>query len=344
MNSREGEKFKTESELPKYRSDVDRAIFEIYGKDGWESFDELYKEHPDWPLEKVIKEFEANPVNTQTNFFRFPNLKDIADDIAKRVGIKEGKRNKRIEILEIGSSSGEESYSLAVHMLEAGNKKFHITAVDVNPDMVDIAKKGEYRLWHPISEPGAGLYDIRKEHFKKGYFEDSGKTWNRRYYIGPSIFGLKKQGLVKYYDNGGLIPLPDVFYQNEPMPIVQPTKRVKEKINFLLHDVIDIPVKGQFDIVLMNNVLNHYPEETRRKILKNVLASLKPGGFLVLEHTMGPMNDTEREWLMPYNEWREKFAEEFGLEEIGVKTRWSKEGETSETGEFFQYKGVPASA
>src|SRR3989338_7474289 len=336
MDSREGEKFKTEAELPQYRSDIDRAIFEIYGKDGWEDFDELYKDHPDWPLEKVIKEFEANPVNTQTYFFRFANIGIIAKDLAKRPEIKEGKRNKRVEILEVGSSPGEESYSLAVRMLEAGNKKFHITAADISQDMVKLAKEGEYKLWESIERVEAGYSHLKKEHFEKGYFEDSGKTWERRHYIGPSLSGLKDKGFVK---DGKLLPLPDEWYQKEKLPIMRPTKRVKDKITFVLHDVIDTPVEGRFDLVLMNNVLNHYPEDTLAKILKNILASLKPGGFLIIEPIMRPMNDREKEWLEPYNDWRERFAHKFGLEEIAVKTWYSGE-ERVPTGDFFQYKGV----
>ena len=67
------------------RSDVDRAVFEIYGKPGWEDFNELYKAHPDWKLEKVLEEFEIHPVNTQTYFFRSNNLKTIAKEIIPKV-------------------------------------------------------------------------------------------------------------------------------------------------------------------------------------------------------------------------------------------------------------------
>lgn len=318
-----------------FESDVDRAVFEIYGKAGLEEFNELYKNHPEWTLEQVLKEFESQPVNPQTYFFRSGNLEIIAEQIAPQIEVKENEQT--IKILEVGCSTGEESYSLGVDMLKAGQNNFHITAIDVSSKLLEVAEKGEYRL-NGLQNPDGNFSFFstkpKQEYFDQGYFEVGGKRWIKRRYVGPSISEVKKMG---YFDSEGnkIKDLPDSWYEEIEQPIIQPTAKVKENIDFKQHDIIDGPIDGKFDIILMNNVLLHYPEKTREKILDNVLKSLNPEGFLVLEHTMGPWNDREREWLLPYNEWREGFADKFNLEEVGVKLY---EGEPIKTGQYYQLK------
>ena len=181
---------------------------------------------------------------------------------------------------------------------------------------------------------------MKREEFEKGYLEDAGRAWDKKEYVGPPLYEVMKD--PKYYDPvkksliGGNIP--QSWYNISQMPIVQPTKKIREKINFVLQDIIDKPVEGNYEVALINNVLNHYPEATREKILKNVIASLKPGGYIVLEHTMSPLNQKEEKWLNPYNEWRSRFAEKFCLKEIGVKTWYSKDKEEF-LGQYYQYQG-----
>lgn len=304
---------------------VDRAIFEVYGKSGLEYFNTLYKERPEWTLEEVVKHFEAHPVSEQTKFFRTNNLTTIARELVPRLESLE--RGQPIKILEIGSSSGEESYSLATRMLEAGHADFQITAADVNPDMVKTATTGEYKLWKPIASVDTGSSGLQKEHFADGYFEDSGKTWKQKTYIGPPIGQLIHDPQYVDQQTKRLIDrkrLPEEWYTSDDLPIIQPTQKVKDHIRFTVHDLINSPVDGKFSIALMNNVLLHYPEKTREQMLRNALASLKPGGFLVLEHQMVPINDAEQEWLDPYNRWRNGFPVKFGLEKAALDWKGTK--------------------
>lgn len=318
-----------------FESDVDRAIYEVYGKTGLEEFNDLYKNHPEWTSEQVLKEFESKPINPQTYFFRSGNLEIIAEQLAPQVETKE--KERPVKILEIGCSTGEESYSLAVDMLRAGRDNFHITAVDVSPKLLEVAEKGEYKL-HASKMPDGrfGFFSTkpRQEYFDEGYFEISENRWVKRRYVGPSISEIKRIG---YFDSEGhkIKDFPDSWYEEIEQPIIRPAQKIKDAISFQKHDVIDGPIEGSFDIILMNNVLLHYPEETREKILGNVLKSLRSGGFLVLEHTIGPMNDRERGWLEPYNEWRAGFADKFNLEEVGVNLY---EGEPIKTGQYYRLK------
>jgi chemotaxis methyl-accepting protein methylase len=318
----------------KFESDVDRAVFEVYGETGLEVFNELYGKHPDWTLERVLKYFEEHGINPQTSFFRESNLKVIAEQLCPKLEAREA--GSPVRVLEVGCSSGKESYSLAVEMLEAGQEDFQITAIDVNPDALAIAEKGEYDLWEKISLLRLSASGLKEEHFEKGYFESTGGTWGRPVYIGPRVSELKEMG---YSDSGSwdnVMETHPEWYRTEELPIIRPTHRVREKVNFAKHDILERPVEGKFDVVLISNVLNHYPEESREKILRNALASLRPGGFFVLEHIQRPINKEEAEWLDPYNEWRREFAPKFGLEEVSVEHLWG-------TGEwkpkkYYQYR------
>jgi chemotaxis methyl-accepting protein methylase len=313
---------------------VEMAIYEIYGKTGVEEFNELWERNPNWTPEQAIINFEHSPVNPQTYFFRSNNLKTIAEQISEMVEKQE--KEKQIKILQVGCSSGEESYSLATHMLEAGRDDFYITGIDVNADFLQRAENGEYNIYTTVDNVEAGWSKLKREHFENGYFEDSGKTWTKKEYIGPRASEVRAMG---YWKNGKRVKeFPGSWWKGIELPVVRPTKRVREKVTFDLHDIIDEPVAGEYNIALINNVLNHYPERTREQILENVLKSLKAGGYLVLEHTMSPMSDEEREWLGPYNDWREDFAEKFNLKEIPIKVWWDEE-ETHMTGQYYQYLG-----
>jgi chemotaxis methyl-accepting protein methylase len=335
MNERlESAQNQIEADQPmKFEADVDRAIFEVYGKNGLEEFNDMYRAHPEWTLEEVLKHFEERPVNTQTSFFRNPNLKVIAEQLIPKVG-PEGE-SQQGRILEIGCSSGEESYSLAVTMLEAGHDDFHITAVDVNPDTLKIAEQAEYKIRGSIENIDNGYSSLKSRHFTEGFFEDTGKKWQRREYIGPSTADLKDMG---YFGESGkkVKDMPAEWFEMVGEPLIRPAQKVREHIEFKPHDLIEGPVSGEYSVVLMNNVLLHYPAETREKILQNALASLRPGGYLVLEFPMHPLNKNEESWLNPYRKWREEFAEKFHLHEVPIK-RWN--GEQEKVQQYYRYDG-----
>jgi chemotaxis protein methyltransferase CheR len=57
------------------------------------------------------------------------------------------KKNERVTILCAPSATGEEAYSIAIALLEAGipSERFHITGIDINADAVARAKEAWYR-------------------------------------------------------------------------------------------------------------------------------------------------------------------------------------------------------
>ena len=55
--------------------------------------------------------------------------------------------NGKVDILCAPSATGEEPYSIAIALLEAGvsRDRFHIVGIDINSEAIDKAKKGRYR-------------------------------------------------------------------------------------------------------------------------------------------------------------------------------------------------------
>lgn len=133
-------------------------------------------------------------------------------------------------------------------------------------------------------------------------------------YVGPLGQAKKLREIMRIKGK-----LPDHYFETVEHPIICPTERVREHVNFSRHDIIDKPLSGKFDIIMMNNVLPHYPPRTREMILRNALASLKPRGFLVLEPELAPAFCTKDlvKWADSYNKWKKTgVLENLGLEEV----------------------------
>ena len=313
--------------------EIRKWVEAIYGREGVEDFDETLRDHPGGSSQEAFEYLRNHPTNPQTSFFREHNLTVFASELEAP---KESKETQEpIQILEIGCSDGEESYSLATEMLKAGHNAFRIVAVDANPAILEQARKGEYELYVPIARADESMSGLKREHFDAGYFEDTGKRWEKRRYTGPGMTELRNS---EYYDpvtKRIRHPLPDTFYNISQEPIVSPSRRVRDAVEFVRHDIVQGPVAGKFDVVLVNNVLQHYPQAAREQIVRNMLASLKPGGLLVMERTKNPISSDEAKWLNPYNKWRESFPTQFKMSAYAVD--WLGTGEKYDTGAFYRY-------
>jgi chemotaxis methyl-accepting protein methylase len=87
------------------------------------------------------------------------------------------------------------------------------------------------------------------------------------------------------------------------------------KMKFKQHDLLRGPAEAdkQYDVIVCNNVLQHFPPATRELILANLLANLADGGILALERDHLEFNDAEEKaWLAPYYRWKKDLAR-FGL-------------------------------
>ena len=61
---------------------------------------------------------------------------------------------------------------------------------------------------------------------------------------------------------------------------------LKENIRFLVKNLL-MPINdiGTFDLIFLRNVLIYFDERTKQTVLDNVVANLKPNGYLYISHT-----------------------------------------------------------
>ena len=61
---------------------------------------------------------------------------------------------------------------------------------------------------------------------------------------------------------------------------------IREKITFAEHDLLGLsPPREDFSLIVCKNVLLHFDEEHRRRVLRMFHRALRPGGLLATEHT-----------------------------------------------------------
>jgi chemotaxis protein methyltransferase CheR len=80
----------------------------------------------------------------ETYFFRNPNhFRALAEHAAPMRAASSG----RLRVLSAGCASGEEAYTIAMVLRNAGIPAVEITGIDVNPLMLEKARRGRYTAW-----------------------------------------------------------------------------------------------------------------------------------------------------------------------------------------------------
>ena len=57
---------------------------------------------------------------------------------------------------------------------------------------------------------------------------------------------------------------------------------LKARTNFMVHNLLDPPPAGRFDIILCRNVLLYFSAERRRAVLDRLASAIQPDGMLIL--------------------------------------------------------------
>lgn len=104
-------------------------------------------------------------INSETWFFR---EKRAFDYISHR--LNSNSEGSFLKVLSLACSSGEEPYSIAIALFDAGlaENDFHIDAIDISQREIDQAEMGEYR---EISFRGKDL------NFRDKFFHETSKGW-----------------------------------------------------------------------------------------------------------------------------------------------------------------------
>ena len=180
--------------------------------------------------------------NCYTEFFRNPFIFGILEQIILPKLFEELDRRKKseIRIWSAGCSSGQEAYSIAILVNE-----FKMLRNKQNPVMIFATDISETEI----------------QIAKKGQY-DQNSIRNIRYSYIDEYF-IKKGKYLIFKDD------------------------IKKNIDFSIYDLLEndsnsppASIYGDFDLILCNNLLFYYNDETKHKIIEKLYKSLNINGYL----------------------------------------------------------------
>lgn len=180
-----------------------------------------------------------------TRLFRDPEVfRGLVEQVLPELAIQ-----PRPKIWHAGCASGEEVYSLAVLIEEAGFlDRARIYATDINLPALALAGRGAYPL-------------VSLEAAESGYVAAGGQRRLRDHLV-----TLEQQ--------------PTHAWKGGPMGMF--SRRLREKIVWSAHDLTRDAVFAELDLILCRNTLFYFENSMRCEILDRFRSSLSPRGWLTL--------------------------------------------------------------
>lgn len=204
--------------------------------------------------DKIIKErqFTENIIKiltvSTTELFRDTDLwVNLRDEILPIF-----KENDSISLWHPGCSTGLEVYSMMMLLNELNMlEKSKIYATDINPDVLNIAKKGIYNYQNN---------KICINNFEKVINSGSGEKRNQNVYYNQYLT------INKYSDELKMSPL------LLKKPVFKRSDLIKDGNPFNL----------RYDLIVCRNVIIYYNDDLQNKLLNLFYRNLHPGGCLIL--------------------------------------------------------------
>ncbi|MDD3568101.1 MAG: hypothetical protein PHT92_06830 [Bacteroidales bacterium] len=204
--------------------------------------------------EKIVREITVNT----TELFRDPQ---VWHTLRSRI-LPRFKNNKNINIWHAGCSTGQEVYSMMILLNEMEMlDKAKIFASDLNTDVLEAAKKGEY-----------------KYRFNIGYLDNFDKV-------------IKQNPLN--YEEFNDVPYEKYFDIDKPRDTITMKKQLTEKPIFRKHDLVKDGnlFFAKFDLILCRNVIIYFNYSLQNKVFELFHENLYNKGILLLgmhETILGP--------------------------------------------------------
>ncbi|WP_462281619.1 CheR family methyltransferase [Salinivirga cyanobacteriivorans] len=212
-------------------------------------------------LENVIKDITVNT----TELFRDPELWIT---LKYRI-LPKFRKNKSIFIWHAGCSSGQEIYSMLILLAELDLfEKAKVFATDINTDMLERAKEGEYRY-----------------RFNLQYLDNFDKVIKENPYN---------------YEDVKDVPYEKYFDIDKTQDSIKMKKFLRDKTVFRKHDLVHDKniFYSKFDLIFCRNVIIYFNNNLQNKVIELFSNNLYRDGYLVLgahESILGPVsNNFER--------------------------------------------------
>jgi len=206
-------------------------------------------------LEQVVKDITVNTTELFRDVKAWHNLRYR---ILPRL-----QDNNVINVWHAGCSTGQEVYSMMILLNELGLlDRAKIYATDINTDVIETAKEGEY-----------------KYRFNIGYLDAFDKVIKENPY---NYEDRRDVSYEKYFDI------------DKAQDIIRMKPFLKDKPVFRKHDLVTGGniFYTKFDIILCRNVLIYFNNKLQNKVFELFYKSLFDGGYLILgvhESMLGPM-------------------------------------------------------
>ena len=202
------------------------------------------KSEPEF-VEEVVKEITVNT----TELFRDPQVwQTLRFNILPHF-----KNNSVINIWHAGCSTGQEVYSMLILLNELNLlEKTKIYATDINTDVMDIAKQGEYRY-----------------RFNLSYLDNFDKVIKENPYN---------------YDEYNDVPYDKYFMLDKPTDAIRMHPFLRQKPVFKKHDLVteNNTLYVKFDLILCRNVIIYFNYNLQCRVLDLFHQNLYENGCLML--------------------------------------------------------------
>lgn len=211
------------------------------------------KNKPDF-TEKIVREITVNT----TELFRDPAVWHTLRSLI----LPRFKNNKNINIWHAGCSTGQEVYSLMILLNEMDMlEKAKIFASDINTDVLEVAKKGEY-----------------KYRFNIGYLDNFDKV-------------IKQNPLN--YEEFNDVPYEKYFDIDKARDTITMKRHLTERPIFRKHDLVKDGnlFFAKFDLILCRNVIIYFNYSLQNKVFDLFHSNLYNKSILLLgmhETILGP--------------------------------------------------------
>lgn len=243
---------------------------------------------------------------TDTEFKQFSKLLyDIAGitlSDAKKV-LLTGRLAKRLKILElqtytqyfkyVTSPQHQDELDFMVDLLTTNEtyffreeKHFEFLKQTV---LANVRRDQPFRVWSAAASIGAEAYSIAMVLADK-----LGETSPWEIFgsdISASVLAQARSG---HYRIGEASKIPSEYLkkycqkgvrEQEGTFIIDRKLRQHTRFETLNLNVERLPKQGDFDVIFLRNVLIYFDTQTKKRVVENLVPSLKPGGYLIIGHS-----------------------------------------------------------
>jgi len=148
-----------------------------------------------------------------------------------------------------------------------------------------ISTRNEIRIWSAASSVGAEAYSLAM------LCNEAFENW--KIYGSDINSEVVKKARMGLYPLSWIDKIPDDLKSKyclrgkgsyEGQFLID--RELTKNMNFFENNLLKLNTKiGQFDVIFLRNVLLYFNDETKQKVVENVVANLKTGGYLIISLT-----------------------------------------------------------